>query len=53
MSTEKAISSASTKDYKEFEASLNTIVQDKMKTNLEGFVNYLEKNTFQKKEKED
>ncbi|NCP97784.1 hypothetical protein GW796_06025 [archaeon] len=50
MSTEieKAIASVSNKDYKDFESSINSIVKDKMKTNLEGFVNYLEKNTFQK-----
>lgn len=38
------------KEYKDFEAVLNTEVESKLKTHLTGFTNYLEKNSFTKEE---
>lgn len=46
MSIDKAIISATDKDFKGFEKSISKVLDDKMKTTVGGFVKYLEKNTF-------
>ena len=50
MSDKNILVSAAKKDYKTFEREIITKVEDKMKSYLSGFSQYLEKNAFTKKE---
>lgn len=50
MSIQDSITSAAKKDYKEFEGKINKEVENKMKTYLSGFNDYLQKTAFDKKD---
>lgn len=46
----KAITNAGNKEYKAFEDVVSAATAEKIKRNLSGFVNYLEKNQFKDEE---
>lgn len=48
MSLDQSIVAAAKKDYTEFEEIINKEIENKMKTYIGGFQDYLEKNAFTK-----